>query len=41
MRSGFERDVLARMLAHLAYADGSLAGEELEFFKDSIPSELG
>lgn len=41
VRSGFERDVLARILAKIAYADGELAGEELEFFKDSIPSSLG
>ena len=41
VRSGFERDVLARVLAHMAYADGELAGEELEFFKESIPASLG
>ncbi len=41
VRTGFEKDVLARMLAKIAYADGELASEELEFFKDSIPSSLG
>lgn len=41
VRSGFERDVLARVLAHMAYADGELAGEELDFFKESIPASLG
>lgn len=41
VRTGFERDILARMLARIAYADGELASEELEFFKDSIPSSMG
>ncbi len=41
VRSGFECDVLARMLAKIAYVDGEVASEELEFFKDSIPSSLG
>jgi len=41
VRTGFERDVLARLLAKVAYADGELADEELSFFKDSIPSEMG
>lgn len=41
VRSGFERDILARVLAHMAYADGELAGEELDFFKESIPASIG
>lgn len=41
VRTGFERDVLARLLARVAYADGELSSEELDFFKDSIPSDMG
>ena len=37
----FGKSVLARVLAHIAYADGNLADEEAEFFKDSIPAEFG
>lgn len=37
----FAKSVLARMLAHIAYADGSLADEEKDFFDDSIPEEYG
>lgn len=37
----FAKSVLAKVLAHIAYADGELADEEAEFFKDSIPAEFG
>ncbi|MEM0999221.1 MAG: hypothetical protein AAGN35_19350 [Bacteroidota bacterium] len=37
----FARSVLARMLAHIAYADGSIADEEKEFFTNAIPAEYG
>ena len=40
-RSRYERDILARFLAHLAYADGDLTAEELEFYQDSIPKHFG
>lgn len=39
--SKFERDILARLLVHIAMADGSLADEEKEFFSSSIPEEIG
>lgn len=39
--SKFEKDVLARILAHAAQADGELSEEEAEFFADSIPPEFG
>ncbi len=41
VRTRYERDILARFLAKLAYADGNIAGEELDFFKDSIPKSFG
>lgn len=41
VNTGFEKDVLARVLAHIAYADGELGQEEIEFFEDSIPASLG
>lgn len=39
--SKFEKSVLARLLAHLAFADGDLAEEEQDFFSSSIPEEFG
>lgn len=41
VNSSFERGVLARVLAHIAYSDGSLSEEEIDFFKNSIPASLG
>lgn len=39
--STFEKNVLARLLAHVAYADGALTDEEADFFNSSIPAEIG
>lgn len=39
--SSFEKNVLARLLAHVAYADGALTDEEADFFNSSIPAEIG
>ncbi|MCB9233216.1 MAG: TerB family tellurite resistance protein [Bacteroidia bacterium] len=39
--SAFEKKLLGRMLAHLAYADGDVSSEEMDFFNSSIPAEVG
>ena len=41
VNSKFEKEVLARMLAHAAYADGELSEDEEDFFSASIPAEFG
>lgn len=37
----FEKDVLARLLAQAAFADGELSDEEAQFFEDVIPPSMG
>jgi hypothetical protein len=41
VRNGYDQQLLARMLVTVAMADGSLALEEMRFFENTIPANVG
>ena len=41
VQNGYDQQLLARMLVSVAMADGSLAMEEMRFFENTIPANIG